>query len=192
MDQGFKPGQYAPQAQQAQPTQQQSEISHALGKVRKMDDRVSRLEAVTKKIRKEQIKEQNEIDLEAKDRFAYFIEEARSRFNADYDGPDDDERPELDDSDPRDRKVIDSMTNLANKYLDTIVDYGEPTEESTDASTEESTDASTEESTDDSTVESNAESTTEEEEEEQEGSEMDTEEEEEENGDGNEYSRRRK
>ena len=103
--------------------------------VKKLNNRVLKLEALTKKIVKEQVKDQEEIDTEAKDRFAYWIEEARSRFNPEYDGPDD-EPDDLDDSNPRDRKVIESMTNLANDYLETIVDY-ESSDGSTDGEDEE-------------------------------------------------------
>lgn len=116
--------------------------SNALRKLETLNARFNKLEALTKKIFKEQVKEQEDIESEAKDRFAYFIEEAISRFNPEYDRPAD-EPDDLDGSDPRDRKIMESMTNMAKEYLDTIVEY-ESSDESSDEEMEEGEDSSEE------------------------------------------------
>ena len=133
MDQIYKQVQNAQQERR-----EMSNSGNTLSKLENLSKRINKLEAFTKKIFREQIKDQEEIDSEAKNRIAHIIETALSRFNPEYDEPDD-EPDELDGSDPRDRKIIEHMTNLATDYLDTIVEY-EESDESSDESSEQSTD----------------------------------------------------
>ena len=111
-----------------------------------LSERFNKLEAFIKEESKERIQDKEEIEEEAKGILAQYIEEARSRFNSDYERPED-EPPELDESDSRDRKVIKSMTNLANEFLESIVEYessddGEKSEEGSDAESQNSSDDS--------------------------------------------------
>jgi hypothetical protein len=106
---------------------------------------INEVKSLTKEIKQQRRENQSDVEQEAKNMLAHYLEVARAQFDKKYDEPEDEPR-ELDDEDSKDKKIIATMTKMVNTILDPLLNDEESEDEDEDSDNDEEEDADKSES----------------------------------------------
>src|SRR5271166_1449609 len=92
------------------------------------NDLVKEIRTLIKEIREERRENNQDVEQEAKEILAHYIESARAQFDPSFEAPEDEPR-ELDDQDPKDKRIIKLMSKLTDSVLDELIGDDEESED---------------------------------------------------------------